>query len=218
MRIVIGEDSALFREGLARILADAGHEIVATAPDAPATEAAVHRTRPDLVVIDVRMPPDHRDDGARAARAIRADHPGLGIVLLSQHVETRHSVELVATGGFGYLLKDRVLDVGDFLDALDRVAAGGSALDPEVVTRLIGRHRHEDRLGRLTPREREVLALMAEGRTNRGIARRLHLTERTVETHTGSIITKLGLLANDEDHIRVLAVLAHLGQHREPTG
>ncbi|MEU6698237.1 response regulator transcription factor [Pseudonocardia sp. NPDC046786] len=210
MRIVIGEDSALFREGLARILADDGHEIVATAADAPATVAAVLGHGPDLAVIDIRMPPEHADDGARAAREIRVARPAQPIVLLSQHVESRHSVELVSTGAFGYLLKDRVLDVGDFLDALARVAAGGSALDPEVVARLIGRRRDSDRLGALTPREREVLALMAEGRTNRGIARRLHLTERTVETHTGSIIGKLGLAASDDDHIRVLAVLAHI--------
>ena len=207
---MIGEDSALFREGLARILADDGHEIVATAADAPATVAAVLGHDPDLAVIDIRMPPEHADDGARAARALRAARPAQPIVLLSQHVESRHSVELVSTGAFGYLLKDRVLDVGDFLDALARVAAGGSALDPEVVARLIGRRRDGDRLGALTPREREVLALMAEGRTNRGIARRLHLTERTVETHTGSIIGKLGLAASDDDHIRVLAVLAHI--------
>ena len=210
MRIVIGEDSALFREGLARILADDGHEIVATAADAPATVAAGLGHDPDLAVIDIRMPPEHADDGARAAREIRAARPAQPIVLLSQHVESRHSVELVSTGAFGYLLKDRVLDVGDLLDALARVAAGGSALDPEVVARLIGRRRDSDRLGALTPREREVLALMAEGRTNRGIARRLHLTERTVETHTGSIIGKLGLAASDDDHIRVLAVLAHI--------
>ncbi|MCM3844681.1 response regulator transcription factor [Pseudonocardia sp. DR1-2] len=210
MRIVIGEDSALFREGLARILDDDGHDVVAVAADGPATVDAVLGHRPDLAVIDVRMPPDHTDDGARAARRIRDARPGQPIVLLSQHVESRHSVELVSTGAFGYLLKDRVLDVADFLDALTRVAAGGSALDPEVVARLIGHRRDADRLARLTPREREVLALMAEGRTNRGIARRLHLTERTVETHTGSIIGKLGLAGSDEDHIRVLAVLAHL--------
>ncbi|MEJ8277611.1 response regulator transcription factor [Pseudonocardia spirodelae] len=210
MRIVIGEDSALFREGLVRILTADGHDVVAAAGDAPATVEAVLAHRPDLAVIDVRMPPGHTDDGARAARAIREADPGRPVVLLSQHVESRHSVELVGTGAFGYLLKDRVLDVAEFLDALTRVAAGGSALDPEVVARLIGHRRETDRLARLTPREREVLALMAEGRTNRGIARRLHLTERTVETHTGSIMGKLGLAASDDDHIRVLAVLAHL--------
>ena len=207
---MIGEDSALFREGLARLLEDAGHEIVAKAADAPSLVEAVDATAPDLAIIDVRMPPDLTDDGARAARAVRGEHPELGIVLLSQHVETRHSVELVASGRFGYLLKDRVFDVDDFLDALRRVAAGGSALDPEVVARLIGVHRAGNPLASLTSREREVLALMAEGRTNVGIARRLWLTERTVETHIGSILAKLGLANSDEDHRRVLAVLVHL--------
>ncbi|HEY7272890.1 MAG TPA: response regulator transcription factor [Actinoplanes sp.] len=216
MRIVIGEDSALFREGLASLLADAGHEVVAKAGDAPALVAAVEETDPDLAVIDIRMPPDHTDDGARAAREIRAGRPDLGIVLLSQHVETRHSVELVSSGRFGYLLKDRVLDVDDFLDALRRVASGGSALDPEVVGRLIGSHRADDPLGTLTPREREVLAAMAEGRTNVGIARRLWLTERTVETHVASIMAKLGLTADEETHRRVQAVLLYLGRTATP--
>ncbi|GIF51473.1 LuxR family two component transcriptional regulator [Asanoa ferruginea] len=212
MRVVIGEDSALFREGLARLLADAGHEIVAKVGDAPSLVAAVTAHDPDLAVIDVRMPPDLTDDGARAARQIRATHPALGILLLSQHVEARHSVELVASGGFGYLLKDRVFDVDDFLDALRRVATGGSALDPEVVARLLGPRRADDPLSALTSREREVLALMAEGRTNVGIARRLWLTDRTVETHVGSILGKLGLANSDEDHRRVLAVLMYLGR------
>jgi DNA-binding NarL/FixJ family response regulator len=213
MRVVIGEDSALFREGLALLLADAGHEIVGLARDAPSLMTVVAQTAPELAVIDVRMPPDHTDDGARAARRLRVLNPELGIVLLSQHVETRHSVELVASGRFGYLLKDRVLAVDEFLDALDRVASGGSALDPEVVGRLIGQRRSDDRLAPLTPREREVLALMAEGLTNVGIGRRLFLTDRTVETHVGSILAKLGLLTNDEQHRRVLAVLAYLGGH-----
>ncbi|WP_067129420.1 response regulator transcription factor [Microtetraspora malaysiensis] len=212
MRVVIGEDSALFREGLARLLADAGYDVVAKAQDAPGLVAAVDATAPDLAIIDIRMPPDLTDDGARAARRIRAAHPELGIVLLSQHVESRHSVELVSGGRFGYLLKDRVLDVDDFLDALRRVAAGGSALDPEVVSRLIGAHRASDPLRSLTAREREVLALMAEGRTNVGIARRLWLTDRTVETHVSSILTKLGLSGSDEDHRRVLAVLVYLNR------
>jgi DNA-binding NarL/FixJ family response regulator len=156
------------------------------------------------------MPPDHTDDGARAAAELRRKHPALGILLLSQQIETRHSVGLVAQGGFGYLLKDRVFDVEDFLETLRRVACGGSALDPEVVARLMAAPRREDPLGALTAREREVLALMAEGRTNVGIARRLWLTDRTVETHVGSILAKLGLAAGDEDHRRVLAVLAYL--------
>ncbi len=210
MRVVIGEDSALFREGLARLLADAGHEVVAKAQDAPGLVAAVGAADPDLVIADIRMPPDHTDDGARAARRIRDAHPGLGIVLLSQHVETRHSVDLVSRGGFGYLLKDRVFDVDDFLDTLRRVAAGGSALDPEVVSRLIGARRAADPLASLSAREREVLALMAEGRTNVGIARRLYLTDRTVETHVSSILAKLGLPGTEEDHRRVLAVLLYL--------
>ncbi|WP_405653556.1 response regulator [Streptomyces sp. NBC_00019] len=208
MRIVIGEDSALFREGLARLLADAGHDIVARAADAPALVAAVLEHRPDLAVIDIRMPPDLTDDGARAARQIRKTRPELGIVLLSQHIETRNAVELVAQGRFGYLLKDRVLDVDDFLDALVRVAAGGTALDPEVVARVIGVRR--DPLAALTPRELEVLALMAEGHTNLGVARRLWLTERTVETHVASIMAKLSLGTSTEHNRRVLAVLAYL--------
>jgi len=213
---VIGEDSALFREGLARLLADAGHEIVGKAEDAPALIACVLDQQPDLAIIDIRMPPDRTDDGARAARQLREIHPELGIVLLSQHLETRHSVELVTRGKFGYLLKDRVFDVEDFLDALRRVAAGGSALDPEVVAGLITPRRN-DPLSALTAREREVLALMAEGRTNLGIARRLWLTDRTVETHVSSIMGKLGLADGDEDHRRVLAVLAWLGQ-QSPRG
>ncbi|GAA3423301.1 response regulator transcription factor [Streptosporangium nondiastaticum] len=209
---MIGEDSVLFREGLARLLADAGHEVVAKAQDAPGLIAAVAAANPDLVIIDIRMPPDLTDDGARAARRIRDTHPELGIVLLSQHVETRHSVDLVSRGRFGYLLKDRVFDVDDFFDALQRVAAGGSALDPEVVARLIGARRAADPLASLSAREREVLALMAEGRTNVGIARRLWLTGRTVETHVSSILAKLGLAGSEEDHRRVLAVLLYLNR------
>jgi len=211
LRIVIGEDGALFREGLARLLADAGHEISGMAADADTLEVTVLRTRPDLAIIDIRMPPDHTDDGARVAQRLRSACPGLGIVLLSQHIETRRSVDLVASGRFGYLLKDRVLDVDDFLEALTRVASGGSALDPEVVRQLISATRRDDPLAQLTTREREVLALMAEGRTNVGISRRLWLSDRTVETHIGSIMAKLGLPAAEEDHRRVLAVLAYLG-------
>ena len=218
MRVVIGEDSALFREGLARLLEDAGHEVVAKAADAPSLVQAVDKELPDLAIVDVRMPPDHTDDGARAARRLRETHPELGIVLLSQHVETHHSVELVSSGRFGYLLKDRVFDVDDFIEALGRVAAGGSALDPEVVSMLLSPLRSTDQLAALTRREREVLALMAEGRTNLGIARRLWLTERTVETHIANILAKLGLGAGEEDHRRVLAVLAFLSHRRTPGG
>jgi DNA-binding NarL/FixJ family response regulator len=209
VRVVIGEDSALFREGLVLLLRDAGHEVPAAVGDAPALLDAVAREAPDLAVVDIRMPPDMEDDGARAAAEIRREHPGVAVMLLSQHVETRHTLDLVADGGFGYLLKDRVLDVDDFLDALRRVADGGSALDPEVVAALVGGGRG-DPLSALSPREREVLGLMAEGRTNAGIARRLWLTDRTVETHVRSILGKLGIAASDDDHRRVLAVLAHL--------
>jgi len=211
MRIVIGEDSTLFREGLTRLLEDAGHSVVARVGDAPSLIQAVDAEQPDLAIIDIRMPPDRTDDGARAARSLRDRLPELGIVLLSQHLEARHSVELVARGRFGYLLKDRVFDVEDFLDALRRVANGGSALDPEVVATLLGPRRHNDPLALLTPREREVLALMAEGRTNMGIAQRLFLTERTVETHIASILGKLGIGESAHEHRRVLAVLAWLG-------
>jgi DNA-binding NarL/FixJ family response regulator len=211
VRIVIGEDSALFREGLARLLEDAGHEVVGRAADAATLVSTVERERPDLAIIDVRMPPDGTDDGARAAKDLRARLPELAIVLLSQHVETRHSVELVSRGRVGYLLKDRVFDIDDFMDALRRVAAGGSALDPEVVATLLGPRREDDPLAQLTPRERDVLALMAEGRTNVGIARRLFLTDRTVETHVTNIMAKIGLGDSDEEHRRVLAVLTWLG-------
>lgn len=207
---MIAEDGALFREGLARLLADAGHDIVGVAADADELMSIVAATMPDVAIIDIRMPPTLTDDGARAAANIRTSWPQIGIVLLSQHVETSHSVALVASGRFGYLLKDRVLDVDDFVDALERVAAGGSALDPEVVRRLVLAARPDDGLAQLTTREREVLALMAEGRTNVGIARRLWLSDRTVETHVGSLMAKLGLPTEDEDHRRVLAVLAYL--------
>ena len=200
----------LFREGLARLLEDHGHLVVGTAGDAPGALDAIRTHHPDLAILDVRMPPDLADDGARAAATARTEFPDLGIVLLSQHVETRHSVDLVGGGGFGYLLKDRVLDVDDFVAALHRVASGGSALDPEVVARLLVVRRHDSPLTLLTARETEVLALMAEGRTNAGIASRLWLTERTVETHVRGIMIKLGLTAEVHDHRRVLAVLTYL--------
>lgn len=214
MRIVIAEDSALFREGLAALLADAGHDIVARVPDAVSLMDAVHEREPDLAIIDVRMPPDLTDDGARAATVLRRERPELAIVLLSQHVETSHSVQLVGGGRFGYLLKDRVLDVDDFLDALRRVAAGGSALDPEVVSRLIGATQADAPMQSLTSRERDVLALMAEGHTNLGIARRLWVSERTVETHVTNVLIKLGLDSTEEGHRRVLAVLKFLESGR----
>ena len=210
MRIVIGEDSALFREGLARLLEDAGHDVVAKAADAAGLVRAVDAQLPDLVITDIRMPPDNSDDGARAARALRDSHPELGIVLLSQHVESTHSVALTSLGRFGYLLKDRTLDVDDFLDTIDRVARGGSALDPEVVAQLLRPLGAPGPVDSLTTREREVLALVAEGRTNAAIARRLWLSERTVETHISGVIAKLGIAGTVDDHRRVLAVLAYL--------
>jgi DNA-binding NarL/FixJ family response regulator len=210
VRIVIGEDSALVREGMAKLLADAGHDIVAKVGDAAAVVAAVQRWDPDLLITDIRMPPTMTDDGARAARTLRAQRPTLPIVLLSQHIETTHSLELVATGSFGYLLKDRVLDVEDFLDALTRVAAGGSALDPEVVASLVAPTRAADPLASLTERELEVLSLLAQGRSNAAIARQLWTTRRTIETHVRHVFAKLGLLDSDSDSRRVVAVLVYL--------
>ncbi|HJS69220.1 MAG TPA: response regulator transcription factor [Gaiellaceae bacterium] len=210
MRIVIAEDTVLLREGLAGLLEDAGHEVVARAGDAESLMAVVAEHEPDLAVVDVRMPPDYEDEGMRAAADIRREHPHTAVLVLSQHVETRYALELVGRGGFGYLLKHRVLDVDDFLDAARRVSEGGSALDPEVVATLLSPQPRDDTLAELTPREREVLALMAEGRTNAAIAKRLWLTERTVETHVRSILGKLGLPISGDDHRRVLAVLTYL--------
>jgi DNA-binding NarL/FixJ family response regulator len=211
VRVVIAEDTVLLREGLAGLLEDAGHVVVGRAGDADVLLALVEEHQPELAVVDVRMPPDYDREGTRAAVAIRRDHPRTAVLVLSQHIETRDVVELVSSGGgFGYLLKDRVLDVDDFLDAARRVADGGSALDPQVVAGLFGGRRDHDALDELTPREREVLGLVAEGRTNAGISRRLWLTEKTVETHVRSILMKLGLVINTEDHRRVLAVLAYL--------
>lgn len=209
MRLVIAEDSVLLRVGLTRILADAGEEVVATVGDADELLTAVERHQPDMCIVDVRMPPTHTDDGLRAALAIRKRWPAIGILVLSQYVEERYASELLAASGvgIGYLLKDRIADLADFVDAVRRVGDGGTALDPEVVAQLLARARRQDPLERLTPREREVLSLMAEGRSNPAIARSLVVTDKAVEKHVGNILTKLDLPPDQDDHRRVLAVL-----------
>lgn len=209
MRVVIAEDAVLLREGLARLLADGGFEVVATVEDAIALVTAVDRDRPD-VCVDVRMPPTHTGEGIRAAIEIRARWPGTAVLVLLQYVEERYATELLSgdTRGVGYLLKDRVADVHEFLDALRRVADGGTALDPEVVAQLLARSRRPH--DQLTPREGEVLALMAEGRSNAGIAEHLVVTEAAVEKHVSNIFAKLGLTPAESDHRRVLAMLAYL--------
>ena len=213
LRVVIAEDSVLLREGLARLIEETGGVVLARVGDGPSLVAAVVENRPDVSVVDVRMPPTQRDEGLRAAIEARRLVPGTPVLVLSQYVERQYASELLAdgAGGVGYLLKDRVADVREFTDALRRVAAGGTALDPEVVKQLMIRRRRDDRLGDLTPREREVLGAMAEGRTNAGIARKLSITEGAAEKHISSIFGKLDLPDSADDHRRVLAVLAYLG-------
>ena len=208
MRVLIAEDSVLFREGLVRLLTESGHVVVDTTDTADGLPGLVDVLRPDIAVIDVRMPPTMTDDGARAAYLIRQAAPTQPMLLLSQHVETKHSVHLVSTGAFGYLLKDRVLRIGDFLDAVERVAGGGSALDPDVVAALLAAGDSE--LTKLSARERDVLGLAAEGHSNAAIAARLVITERTVETHIRSVFQKLDIHESPLSHRRVLAVLAYL--------
>src|SRR6202034_1407478 len=216
MRVVIAEDSAVIRAGLTEVLADRGHQVVAAVGDGEALLTAVAEHHPDVTVVDVRMPPRYTDEGLRAAIAIRRDHPETGVLVFSQYIETRYAADLLgaASGGgaagIGYLLKDRVADVEEFVEALSRVAAGGTALDPEVVTQLLGASRRSAGLGTLTAREREVLALMAEGRSNAAVAGILVVSERSVEKHVGNIFSKLGLPPSDADHRRVLAVLRYL--------
>ncbi len=209
MRVVIAEDQALLREGLARLFRDGGHDVVATLADADGVLETVQRARPDLVVLDIRMPPTFTDEGARAALAIKNEQPDVGVLVLSQHIETTHAVTLVAHRGFGYLLKDRVLEVGEFLATAERVAAGGSALDPVVVANLVA-PANGSPIERLSERERDVLQLMAEGLTNSGIASRLVVSERTVEAHVRHILTKLDIAETDDAHRRVIAVLTYL--------
>ena len=214
MRVILVEDQALLREGLAGLFRDAGHAVVASLNDCRSLGGAVEELAPDVVVLDVRLPPSFRDEGTRAAAALKASHPDLGVLLLSQHIETAHSVELAGLPGFGYLLKDRVLDVQEFLAAVTRVASGGSALDPQVVAALLNRTTPQDGLAQLTEREHQVLGLMAQGLTNTGIAKRLVLSERTVEAHVRRLLLKLDIVDSEDANRRVLAVLLHLGVDR----
>ena len=213
MRVVIAEDAALFREGLVRLLEDRGHQVCAAVGDGGALLEAVAAQHPEVAVVDIRMPPTHTDEGLRAALQLRRDHPGTGVLVFSQYIETRYAARLLAgdAAGVGYLLKDRVADVAEFVDALARVAAGGTALDPEVVSQLLGASRHLHGLAALTPREREVLSLMAEGRSNAGIASALVVSVGAVEKHVASVFDKLGLPPSEGDNRRVLAVLRYLG-------
>jgi DNA-binding NarL/FixJ family response regulator len=212
VRVVIADDSVLLREGLVRVVAEGGFDVVDHVGNVEELLEAVRRDEPDVAIVDFRMPPTYTDEGARAAREIRARHPDVGVLVLSQVVEPTHALALFTDNaeGFGYLLKDRVVEIDEFLDAIRRVARGGTAIDPEVIAELVGRRRDDGPIGELTPREREVLGLMAEGRSNQAISQKLFLSTRTIETHVNSIFLKLGLLAAPDDHRRVLAVLAFL--------
>jgi DNA-binding NarL/FixJ family response regulator len=214
MRIVIAEDSVLLRAGLTRLLTDAGEEVVAAVGDGQALIETIERHHPDLAIVDVRMPPTFTDEGLRAAIEIRGRRPEVGVLVLSQYVEERYAADLLAgnTSGIGYLLKDRVADVSEFVSAVRRVGEGGTALDPEVVSQILARSRRRDPLERLTPREREVLGLMAEGRSNAAVAEQLFLSASAVEKHVSSIFAKLDLPPTEQDHRRVLAVLKWLGE------
>jgi DNA-binding NarL/FixJ family response regulator len=212
VRVVIGEDQALLRQGIVRLLEDAGFEVAGQAGDAVDLVRKVSAHKPDVAIVDVQMPPDNTDDGLRAAIEIRARQPDVGVLVLSQHADERYALDLIADSaeGVGYLLKDRVADFAAFADAVRRVAEGGTALDPDVVSRMLGRRRRADPVETLTPREREVLELMGEGRSNRGIAEALVVTPAAVEKHVTSIFSKLGIAQAAEDHRRVLAVLTFL--------
>jgi DNA-binding NarL/FixJ family response regulator len=214
VRVVLAEDSVLLREGVARLLRDAGFEVVGQASNADELLLKVRSYSPDVAIVDIRMPPTHTDEGLRAAQEIREKYPGTGVLVLSQYAEPAYAMELLADSaeGVGYLLKDRVSDVNDFCAAVKRVGEGGSALDPTVVSQLVGRRRRDDPVSELTPRETEVLELMAEGRSNQAIGERLFITPRAVEKHVTSIFGKFGLAAAAEDHRRVLAVLAYLNR------
>ena len=212
MRILICEDSALLREGLVRLLEDAGHTVVAALPDARDLDAVVGQTAPDLCILDVRLPPTFTDEGIRAALTLRAENPHLPVLVLSQYVEERYASELIAGrgGALGYLLKDRVADVADFIDTVAQIGAGGTVFDPEVVSQLLTRRTRDERMARLTDRERTVLALIAEGKSNQAIARTLHVSEASVEKYITSLFQKLGLEQDEDGNRRVLAALAHL--------
>ena len=212
MRVVIAEDSVLLREGLARLLTERGFEVVGQCATPDDLLCKVRSHAPDVAIVDIRLPPTHNDEGLRAAQQIRAQHPSVGVLVLSQYVELGLAMKLLeqSAEGIGYLLKDRVSDVKEFTSAIRRVAAGGSAIDPTIISQLLGRRRDDSPLEHVTPREREVLELMAEGRSNQGIAERLVITERAVQKHITNIFEKLGLTASGDDHRRVLAVLAYL--------